>query len=200
MPLVLRWMGLRVRLFKGLKVASVKLVVWIAGGNVCCWAIIDVLPVNASEEGVLFDFLHALGSQSVVNVTEESGDEVLGLFTHQYVTGELEVCLPVDNFPAGPHWIIGIERRVTSQHFKKNGTHGPPITLHAISFLEQDLWGDVVRCTYSRKGQRPSILFPPLHFLLPFLARFPGGSFPSHLPICVQLHRQGHVPGFFTFI
>ena len=69
-----------------------------------------------------------------------------------HLVWEFEALPPVDNLSASCHGVIGVEGRVPHHHLVHDGSHRPPVALHAITLLQQHLRRNVVWGAHGRVG------------------------------------------------
>jgi hypothetical protein len=62
----------------------------------------------------------------------------------------------------GPHTYI---RPRTYQHLIHDGPQAPPVTLHAITLLQEHFWSNVVWSAHSGESQLPPVALPVLQLL-----------------------------------
>lgn len=104
------------------------------------------------------DFLYSILPISLWSITHQPHDKILGFSTYFGFLREGKMSLKSKNLLTCGWGIVGIEGRITDQHFKHYNSDTPPIYRVIIALLSKYFWSYVIWGSYSRKGQLPSLV------------------------------------------
>jgi hypothetical protein len=114
----------------------------------------EVVPVDGSEEGVIFDLLDTVSAEPDICSHEgtlfrhQPHDKIRGVSRHLNVWGDLQVLAPLDDFAAGLFGVVRTERSVADQHLEEDGSDRPPVDDLGVPVLVEDFGSNIVGCPH----------------------------------------------------
>ena len=121
---------------------------------------VQPIPTNPAEECMCLDLGDAPRAEALIDVAEQTLNQISRLGAQGHLRWEAEVVAPVHDLPTRGHGLVAVEGRVPDQHLVHDGADAPPVTLEAVPFLEQHLGRDVVRGADGAVRQSAAVLVP----------------------------------------
>jgi len=82
----------------------------------------DCVPVYTGEEGMRFDFIRVVTTQSHLRRGDHVSDQIFSFYAQSDILREDELVAPVDNLAVGVMSILRAERRVSDQAFEHDSS------------------------------------------------------------------------------
>jgi len=122
----------------------------------------QVLPVEASKEWMILNFLNAIDTQTVFSVAQKALKNISCLRREVWLLWNVEGLFPMENLLTCNAGLVREEWRVSYHHFEENGACRPPIYGFAITLLAKYFRRNIVRSTNRWKSKLPiSDVFSP---------------------------------------